>query len=224
MLTFQVHMLGGGQQLTIEPATLIVAGWTGRDEEALRHHIDELAAIGVPRPSTMPVFYRNSVENLTQSGSLQVLGPDTSGEAEPVVVAIEDALYIGIGSDHTDRKAETQGIALSKQLCPKPIGHDLWPLDEVAGHWDQIKLRAFATIDGRRVLYQDGTLSGMRPPHDLIARNGSPLLPNTVMYCGTLAAIGGIRPAERFEIELEDQVLKRTIGHAYHIHMLPIVS
>src|SRR5690606_1994150 len=104
--------------------------------------------------------YRNSVENLTQSGSLQVLGPDTSGEAEPVVVAIEDALYIGIGSDHTDRKAETQGIALSKQLCPKPIGHDLWPLDEIAGHWDQIKLRAFATIDGRRVLYQDGTLSG----------------------------------------------------------------
>lgn len=223
-LAFQVHTQQGDQRLTVEAETLIVAGWTGRDEAALRHHIEELAAIGVPRPSSVPVFYRNSVGNLTQSDSLQVLGPDTSGEAEPVVVAVEGTLYLGVGSDHTDRKAETQGIALSKQLCPKPLGQDLWPLDEVADHWGQLTLRAFATIDGRRVLYQDGTLSGMRPPRDLIERSGSPLAPSTVMYCGTLAAIGGIRPATRFEIELEDPILRRKIGHAYDIHTLPVVS
>ena len=223
MLTFHVHTLHGNRQLTIEPAALIVAGWTGRDETALRHHIEELAAIGVPRPSSVPVFYRNSIENLTQSPSLQVLGPDTSGEAEPVIVAAGDDLYLGIGSDHTDRKAETQGIALSKQLCPKPVGRDLWPFEEVANHWDQLTLRAFATIDGRRLLYQDGLLSGMRTPHELIERNGAPLSPNTLMFCGTVAAIDGIRPAARFEIELNDPVLRRGIGHAYDIHTLPIV-
>jgi hypothetical protein len=44
------------------------------------------------------------------------------------------------------------------------------------------------------------------------------------MYCGTLGAIGGIRPAVRFEMELEDPVLSRTLKHAYDINILPVVS
>jgi hypothetical protein len=183
-----------------------------------------LAAIGVPRPSSIPVFYRNSILNLTQASAVEVLGPDTSGEVEPVIVAVDGKLCLAVGSDHTDRKAETQGIALSKQLCAKQLGRDLWALDEVADHWDQLKLRSFATIDGQRLAYQDGTLSSMRPPADLIARYGSALAPNTVMYCGTLGAIGGIRPATRFEMELEDPVLGRTLKHAYDIGVLPVVS
>jgi hypothetical protein len=224
MLSFDLHAKQGKQPITLLPAALIVAGWTGRDEAALRHHIEELAAIGVPRPSSVPVFYRNSFLNLTQAPVVEVLGPDTSGEAEPVIVALGDRLCLTVGSDHTDRKAETQGIALSKQLCAKPLGRDLWVLDEIAGHWDQLKLRSFATIDGQRVLYQDGTLAGMRQPADLIARYGAALKPDTVMYCGTLAAIGGIRPASRFEVELEDPVLGRTLKHGYDINALPVVS
>lgn len=133
-------------------------------------------------------------------------------------------LYLTVGSDHTDRKAETQEIALSKQLCAKQLGRDLWPLDDLVGHWDQLKLRSFATIEGKRMPYQDGTLSAMRPPADLIARYGSALVPNAVMYCGTLGAIGGIRPASRFEMELEDPVLGRTLKSAYDVNVLPVVS
>jgi hypothetical protein len=215
---------GDSQRIGFEVATLIVAGWTGRDEAALRHHIEELAAIGVPRPSSVPVFYRNGALNVTQASRVEVLGPDTSGEAEPVVVAHGGKLWLTVGSDHTDRKAETMGIALSKQLCAKPVGRDAWLLDDVAGHWDQLQLRAHATIDGRRVTYQEGTLAGMRTPTDLIARYGKALAPNTVMFCGTLAAIGGIRPASRFEVELSDPVLGRTLKHAYDIDVLPVVS
>jgi hypothetical protein len=223
MLSFDFHASQGRQRITFEPAALIVAGWTGRDEAALRHHIEELAAIGVPRPSSVPVFYRNSIHNLTQAPVLEVLGPNTSGEVEPVIVALEDQLCLTVGSDHTDRKAEIQGIALSKQLCAKQLGRDLWKLDDVVGHWDQLKMRSFATIDGERLTYQDGALSGMRPPADLIARYGS-LAPNAVMYCGTVAAIGGIRPATRFEMELEDPVLGRTLKHAYDINVLSVVN
>jgi hypothetical protein len=149
MLSFDLHAREGKQRITLQPAALIVAGWTGRDEAALHHHIEELAAIGVPRPSSVPVFYRNSFLNLTQSPVLEVLGPDTSGEVEPVIVSVDGQLCLTVGSDHTDRKAETQGIALSKQLCAKQLGRDLWPLDDVAGHWDQLKLRSFATIEGQ---------------------------------------------------------------------------
>src|SRR5947209_13530579 len=179
MLSFIRHFAEKTDKVAVNPEALIVAGWTGRDEAALRHHIEELAAIGVPRPSSVPVFYRNSVLNLTQDAVLEVLGPDTSGEVEPVIVAAGGKLCLAVGSDHTDRKAETQGIALSKQLCAKQLGRDLCALDDVSGHWDQIKMRSFATIDGKRQPYQDGVLSELRLPANLIECYGSPLAPNT---------------------------------------------
>ena len=44
------------------------------------------------------------------------------------------------------------------------------------------------------------------------------------MFCGTLAAKGGIRPAGRFEMELHDPVLNRTITGGYDIQTLPIAG
>ena len=44
------------------------------------------------------------------------------------------------------------------------------------------------------------------------------------MFGGTFAAKGGIRPASRFEFELEDPVLKRNIGHAYDVIELPVLG
>ena len=226
MLVFERHSNGETDRGGFTPKTLIVAGWTGRDEKALHHHIEELAAIGVPRPSSVPVFYRISTANLTQAEHLEVLGPDTSGEAEPVVVAMKDGLWLGVGSDHTDRKAETMGIALSKQLCAKVVGKSLWRLDEVAGHWDKLILHAYATIDSRPVKYQEGSLSVMRNPSDLMSRAGGAkkFAAGTIMFCGTLPAIGGIRPATQFAATLEDPVLGRSITCSYQIDVLPVVS
>lgn len=225
MLTFTCI---GPMEKTVTAAfdTLIVAGWTGRDTAALEHHIEELAALGVPRPSSVPVFYRNSVNNLTQTTRLEVLGPDTSGEVEPVLVALDTRMWLGVGSDHTDRKAETMGIALSKQLCGKVMGRELWPLADVAGHWDRLIIRSYATIDGARVLYQEGPLAAMRTPADLLARydGSSTLKAGSVMFCGTVGAIGGIRPATRFEMEIEDPVRGRKLSHAYDVVALPVVS
>jgi hypothetical protein len=224
MLRFERHADTLSDQIETAVDTLILAGWTGRDEAAVRHHIEELAAIGVPPPSSVPVFYRVSASNLTQADRIEVLGPDTSGEAEPVLLALPDGRFVGLGSDHTDRKAETMGIALSKQLCAKVVGRMLWRLDDVVGHWDRIILRSFATIGGSRMLYQQGPLAAMRAPADLLARYEGGLDPGMLMFCGTLAAIGGIRPATRFEMELEDPVLGRSMRHAYDVHALPVVS
>ena len=216
----------GAGPVEVEVQTLIVAGWTGRDEAAIQHHIEELGALGVPAPSSVPVYYRNAASNVLQTDRLEVLGPDTSGEAEPVVVSLPDGLWLTVGSDHTDRKAETIGIALSKQLCGKVLGSQLWRLDEVLPHWDELILRAYATIDGERVRYQEGRLSMMRTASDLMTRyHGSAMLPpGTVMMCGTIPAIGGIRPADRFEMEIEDPVLGRRLSHGYQVEVLPVVS
>lgn len=210
----------------VEIDSLIIAGWAGRDAAAIEHHIEELAAVGVPRPSTTPLYYRVAAQTVTQSSRLVVLGPDSSGEVEPVLVAMADGLWIGIGSDHTDRKAEASGIALSKQLCGKPVGTQLWSYSDVEGHWDELVIRSWATIGGERILYQDSPVSALRTPRDLIRKqSGTDMLPaGTLMFCGTPGAIGGIRPAARFEMELRDPVLDRSLTHSYDIAVLPVVS
>ena len=210
----------------IDISSLVIAGWTGRDAAAMADHIAELEAIGVPRPRTTPCFYRAAASLLTTSASIEALGPDTSGEAEFVIVAFDGGLWVGVGSDHTDRKLETVGVAEAKQACAKPVAPILWPYDEVAGHWDDLRLRSFVVDGDARTAYQDGAVTAMRPPQDLMARfeaAGGSLAPRTLMYCGTLPAIGGVRPAEAFAFELHDPVLDRTIAHAYDIVALPVV-
>jgi hypothetical protein len=226
MLTFERFAGERRDRISVPIDTLVIAGWAGRDQAAIEHHIEELAAIGVPRPSSVPVYYRVGAATLTQADTLTVLGPDTSGEVEPLLVSLADGLWIGLGSDHTDRKAETIGIALSKQLCGKPVGRQLWRYEEVEAHWDEVVLRAWATIDGERVLYQEGPSSALRSPRDLLERSPGKgeMAPGTAMFCGTLGALGGIRPATRFEMELADPVLKRSIRHAYEVDVLPVIS
>jgi len=195
---------------------LIIAGWTGRDEAALRKHIRELEELGVKPPKTTPIFYRVSADLLTQASAIQVSGPDTSGEVEFVLLAKPDGLWVTVGSDHTDRKAETIGVSLSKQLCAKPSAKDAWRYDEVKDHWERLILRSWA--DGE--LYQEGPVTAMRAPEDLLSRY--PLRPGWVMFCGTLAAKGGIRPSNVFRMELEDPVRKRKLAHEYRITVLPV--
>src|SRR5258708_24623593 len=100
----------------------------------------------------------------------------------------------------------------------------LWEIEDVADHWDQLILRSFAWIGGARVLYQEGTLDAMLPVRELIARGfGDKGFPDgCAMFGGTFAAKGGIRPANRFEFELVDPVLKRSIRHAYDVIVLPV--
>ena len=203
----------------------VVAGWTGRDAAAVEKHIKELEALGVKRPATTPIFYRVSAARLTTAEMIEATGEASGGEVEFVLLAHGGRLWVGTGSDHTDREVEKYGVTVSKQMCDKPVGAEVWPYDEVAGHWDKLRLRSFAVEAGRRSLYQEGPVTTMLDPLDLIARYpaGKGRLPEgALMFCGTLAAKGGIRPAERFEIELEDPVLGRKLAHAYDIASLPV--
>jgi len=195
---------------------LIIAGWTGRDEAALKKHIRELEEIGVKPPKTTPIFYRVAASLFTSSSEIQVSGPDSSGEVEFVLINKPEGLFVAVGSDHTDRKAETIGVSLSKQMCAKPVSAESWRYDEVKPHWEKLVLRSWT--DGE--LYQEGPVTAMRSPEDLMGRY--PLKPGCAMFCGTLAAKGGIRPGGVFTMELEDPVLKRKLRHEYRVEVLPV--
>jgi hypothetical protein len=44
------------------------------------------------------------------------------------------------------------------------------------------------------------------------------------MFSGTIPAIGGLRPSQRFEFEFEDPVLGRSLRHGYAIRTLPVIG
>ena len=223
-LAFTIDAQDTTTPLTLAIDQAVIAGWTGRDPVARDKHIAELEAIGIARPATTPIYYRVAARRLTTADSIEVSGTDSSGEVEFVLIGWQGRIFVGAGSDHTDRKVETFSVTVSKQMCDKPIASVLWELEDVIGHWDRMILRSFAVIDGARVLYQEGTLEAMLPVAELIERGfGGKALPDgCAMFGGTFAAKGGIRPATRFEFELEDPVLKRTIRHAYDVIVLPV--
>lgn len=208
--------------LSCTPDRLIVAGWTGRDRAAVDHHIEELAAIGVPAPSSVPLYYQCAPALLTQEASIQVLGDQSSGEAEPFVLKQDGRLWLGLASDHTDRSLETYSVAWSKQACAKPVAETLWPFEDVAEHLDSLKLQSWIREGGDWIAYQDGTLASILPLQQLIT--GADLRDGTAMLCGTLPAIGGVRPSSEFRMKLEDPVTGLSISSSYTSASLEIVS
>jgi hypothetical protein len=225
-LTFTIEDKGAGTPLTLAIDKAVIAGWTGRDPVARDKHIAELEAIGIARPATTPIYYRCSARRITLADRIEVSGGDSSGEVEFVLIGWQGRIFVGCGSDHTDRKVEAYSVTVSKQMCDKPVASTLWELEDVIAHWDKMILRSWAIIDGARVLYQEGTLDAMLPVKDLIERGfGAEGLPDgCAMFGGTFAAKGGIRPADRFEFELEDPVLKRKISHGYDVITMPVLG
>lgn len=203
--------------------SLVIAGWTGRNLPALEAHIKELEALGVKRPKSVPIFYRNAASLLTTGAAIEAVGDKSSGEVEFVLFAFDDAMWVGVGSDHTDRKAETINVSLSKQMCAKPVGARLWRYDEVKPHWEKLTLRSFVSDGSKRRLYQEGPVSNMRSPEELIKlyTGGDRLASGTAMFCGTLAVHGGFSYGGTFEMELDDPVLGRKLTHAYKTVSLP---
>ena len=223
-LTFATRNVTTKQDVTITQC--VIAGWTGRDKVALENHIVELEELGVKRPASTPIFYRVSALRLTTADAIEVLGHASSGEVEYVLLQHDGQLWVGVGSDHTDREVETYGITVSKQICEKPLARVFWPVEEVAPHWDSLVLRSYILENSKKTLYQEGKLAGMLSPDDLIKdyMSGQTLADGTMMFCGTFAAIGGIRSASRFDFEISDETLGRTISHGYDCVSLPILG
>lgn len=224
-LRFTVVTADSCETLEASLERLVIAGWTGRDRAALEAHILELSKLGVARPKSTPLFYRASRDLLTDAASIQVVGPASSGEVEPVLLSLTHGVYLGVGSDHTDRKLEAHGVTVAKQLCAKPLGSELWPFAEVSDHWDALLMRSYAIVGHQRRLYQEGSLANLRHPRELTqlylgATQGLPA--GTAMFCGTLAVHGEIEAADAYELELEDPVIGRRLRHRYAVDTLPI--
>ncbi|WNG67628.1 DUF2848 domain-containing protein [Cupriavidus gilardii] len=225
MPTLHFQVAGGGE-LALDIQRLIIAGWTGRDLAAVQHHIEELQAIGVKPPASVPTSYPLAASLLTTAEVIEVPRDDSSGEIEVVLLQSNDGLYVGVGSDHTDRKVEAYDVTVSKQMCDKPVGTQVWRFEDVADHWDSLEMRCWRVRDGERALYQEGKVTRLLDPRELIQRltGESSLPPGTAMFCGTQAVIGELGHGEAFEVELHDPVRNRTLRHAYRVQTLAVAE
>jgi hypothetical protein len=226
-LTFQTDSSGPTGQVVTDVHTFIIAGWAGRNAAAIEHHIEELAALGIARPSAVPLFYRVAENQLTQAPRIQVVNPDSSGEVEVLMFTVKGETYLSLTSDHTDRKQEASSVALSKQLCAKPVGKTAWRFSDVADHWDELVIRSVIRENDADVVYQEGALSALRHPLELAEKylGAGKLLPEGfAMSCGTVPAIGGIRPSTSFAMELRDPRTGKSMQHRYEVDILPEIA
>ena len=206
--------------------SLICGGYSGRHQEAVNRHVEELRAHGLEAPRQTPIFCKISTHQALTEETVEVLTGHTSGEVEFVLLCEAGApRWVTVGSDHTDRDMERHSIAASKQMYPKILAATVWPLAEVLPHWDALILRSWVYIDGIRQPYQEDTLQAMLAPADLLAAAarayGAQALQQAVVFSGTLATLGGeLLCGERFEMELLDPVLGRRIHHSYAVQLL----
>ncbi|MBI2358485.1 MAG: DUF2848 family protein [Deltaproteobacteria bacterium] len=209
------------RKIEFSPRRVIIAGYTGRNQEEVRRHVDELAAHGIPAPAEIPTVFRTTLDRLTTAGEVEVIGGHSSGEAEVVLLVRGDRLWVAVGSDHTDRDLEKLNITASKQVCPKPVCAEVWRYADVRERWDGLVLRSWVGDKGREQLYQEGPMSAVLPPEELLGilrRRIGKLVDGAAIFTGTIPLIGGaFAPRPYFEAELFDPKTKRSLRCAYRV-------
>ena len=193
-------------------------GSATRDPETAVAHQEEVAKSGihiafdVPAPRIYPI----ALHALTTDDEVFVQSDRTSGEVE-IVIYVGDELYVGVGSDHTDRAFETVSIPGSKQACDNHVKPIFWPYDEIRDTWDDCVLRSW--VDGR--LYQDVGVDAFLRPEDIVTLlrervDGVPER-DCLIFCGTMVSVDkalGFGTEWRYEIDAPG---KRKIETTYRV-------
>jgi len=211
----------GGQDINFAPARVIIAGYTGRNQDEVRAHVKELAAQGIPAPTEIPTIFRATLDRLTAANEIEVVGARTAGEAEVVLLVNGQDTWVTIGSDHTDRELEKIDIPASKQVCPKPVSSAVWRYADVRERWDNLILRSWVGETGREQLYQEGRMAALLRPEDLFAllrRRLGNLVDGAAVYTGTIPLIGGAFISKPyFEAELFDETTGDSLKCSYRV-------
>lgn len=213
---------GATEVRTFELTRMYNLGSATRDAGVAVHHQEEVAAVGVKIAFDIPAprIYPIAPYALTTTDVVQVHGERTSGEVEIVLVVADGEVFVGVGSDHTDRDLERVSIVYSKQTCPNVLAPRLWRLSDVADHWDDCILESW--VDDKP--YQRTPTGTFLSPKDLLEtlrERANPPESNFVLYAGTIVALDGqLAYGSKWSFRLHDPVLGREISHTYRLESL----
>ncbi len=220
-MKFNVITKEGTRCEEMELKNLLVVGFAGKDIEKTMEHIHELEAEGIKCPRKVPVLYQCEKQILTDKNEIEVIGNKTSGEVEYLILIKDGKIYIGVGSDHTDREMEAVSIHKSKQVCLKPYAQDFWDYEEIKDHFDDIKLVSTQVVDGKTVDYQCGVTSDLLPMQRIMDELKTEIdIDNSLIYTGTVPLKDGFKFGEEFSCKLVDEKLNREICLSYKVKVI----
>jgi hypothetical protein len=220
MLTFE---LPDGSTVTVEPTTVLNAGYAGRNQEEVAAHIAELAELGVPAPSVIPALYPVSPYLAQQTDTVHTQHSRTSGEAEWALVITDDEdVLLTVACDHTDRTLETHSVAWSKNAAPDVLGTKAWRLTDIADRLDEITLTAWVGSD--ETLIQSGSLADLLGPDYWLGvlRERGLFRAGTVLLSGTITMLPDVDQfADAWKVELSDPETGFTSTCQYRTKPMP---
>lgn len=207
------------KELALDLHAVLNLGSATRSDAVAKQHRDEVLLHGVHVATHVPAprLYPIAVPAVGTDDVVEVHTEETSGEVE-IVLILADRLYVGVGSDHTDRALERASIPWSKQACSNVLAPEIWPFDELADDWDRCVLRSW--VDGR--LYQEVGVDAFLRPEDIlgIVADRAPGFPktNAMIFCGTIVSVDKrLGFGRRWEFEMTDPAGDRTIRHGYDV-------
>lgn len=211
---------GGTSTVTVH--TLLNAGYAGKNQDEVRAHIDELAQLGVPAPTTTPTMFPVSPYLAQQTTTVAVQHAQTSGEAEWALIIDDDGReLLTVACDHTDRDLETHGVAWSKNASPDVVSTGAFLLADVAERLDKLTLRGW--VGKEKTLIQEGPVDALLEPSywlDVLDSRGL-RQPGTMLLSGTITMIEGVDQfSDAWGVSIEDPELG-TISAEYSVDIMP---
>ena len=202
-------------------------GFTIRDPEKMQAHLDEVEKEGVPPPSTdnPPIIFPISAWATITDSVIPVQYRTTSGEIEIVTIVCNDEVYVGVGSDHTDRELEAINIPWAKQVTPNVLAPTVWAWGDVADHWDEILLESYVFEGEEQKLYQQAGVDEFWTPIEMVESLHGRIKPVKdgclVLFSGTVVSVDGkLNYARQWLLSMIDPVLNRRIDHRYQVEVL----
>lgn len=213
--------------LQFDVKRIVNAGYVGRDLKAVTAHIEELRREGIAPPPSIPMLFPVMSHNITTSPLIEVIGDKTSGEAEFVLLSDGQNVYVGVGSDHTDRELERSSIVKSKQVCQNVLSPRVWRYEEVKSSWDDLMIRSWTKLDEGQewVPYQRASLSAIISANEIMDLVKSKLKDGQdeglVIFSGTVPILTGeMLFGSAFRAELIDGKAERSLICEYRVAKL----
>lgn len=216
---------GSKQQICFEITDSCLFGWAGRDQEEVKRHAEELGKEGIRGPKSFPEHFIVAPFVSVHQDEITVIGEKTSGEIEFFFFQLDGNIYVGLGSEHTDRALEAVDMIKSKGICEKPMSQDVWRYEDVKDHWDELLLSSWQIDQGEteEILYQEERLEQLLSL-DSLKKEAETLygsLDGVMIWSGTIATKCGLVFGKHFRGELKDEVLGRTLSVSYDIKTVP---
>lgn len=203
-------------------------GFTVKDPAVMKKHMEEIQKEGIPFEDAgggEPSIFQMSDWTATTASDITVQGPKTSGEVEFVSLVKGQQFFITVGSDQTDRDLERISVPWAKQVCQDVICPTVWPMDDLADHWDQLILESEVQVGQKTIPYQRNVVGVFMHPREMVdfilAKVPAARDRGIVLYSGTLPTLHGkIEYGDSWTIRLIDPVLNRKLEHTYKVVVL----